>query len=584
MKKGLFFVLSLSLSLLGSSCTFPFGYGDKEVNIYRNKKEPDKKIKVRFYNSLKRIPYIKISEYIKEFLGTVPKIKEDKESYTYSLQNGAYLNFDFKNNTLSCNDLTSFSSLSPNNEVYEGQSFVFLESSETTIKEVKTISLDKYNIRLKSSSGEVYAPVSFLSKLFGGLMLFDVTYNGTDLYVFDMSSTGDNERAPGYYGATYNVLLNNLATRRYEDTAKYAYNELCFVFDNFKGETTRTIIDNDKLSLGLDNALTTYYPDLKEFLLSRDKLKYYAGLYTLFLGLYDGGHTGVLTNFITLITGFLVYVQKQPFYDLFIDAATDVVLKLKYQEAFKKARKNSFGVEGENYYYYSNETKTAFLGFDSFVVDYKGWDLFYKKEAGIPVNSDTFAFIRTSFDKAKEDGAENLIIDLTTNGGGDTTAYNGIVGLLNHARSDMYYKDTFNNYFARDNYLVDLNLDGEFSEQDKFVTDNYDFNVTIMTSQFSFSCGNLLPSKLKDLGYKTIGQATGGGSCAVSLNSTPDGINYANSSHITLFNDAGENIDSGVFPDRYMSLPFIGDSIDMDASSFFDVKNIQNITDSLYKN
>ena len=545
MKKGLVFILPLAFSLLGTSCG-GFVYGDREISVYRNNDGPDKTIKVRYYEDLKNLPFMKISEYMTEFLKVTPHVEPVNGGYTYTLDSGAFLNFNFYESSMITNDLTAFSSLSVNKDEEESKTFLRLDNVETTEKEARTISLAKYDLKIKDYDGEVYAPISLLSKLFGGLAMFDVSYNGENLYVYDMESTGEKERSPGYYETSYNSVLNNLFKGREEDTARYTYNELCFIFDNFKGETTRTIIDNDKMANGLDYALTTYYPEVKEFLLSTSKIKFYGGLFTLFLGLYDGGHTGILTDFFTLEASILLYMTKESFGALYDAAIQDITIRENIYNALKKAKKDSFGVESENYYFYNGGTQTAFLGFDSFDVDYKGWDAFYKKSSGIPVNSDSFAYIKDKFDQAKRDGAKNLILDLTTNGGGDTSALNGIVGLLNHAKSDMYFKDSFNNYFAREKYSIDLNLDGEYTDADALITDNYDFNVTIMTSPYSFSCGNYLPSRLKDLGFKTIGQTSGGGSCAVTFESTAEGISYVRSSHLTLFNEAGQNVDPGV--------------------------------------
>jgi hypothetical protein len=73
-------------------------------------------------------------------------------------------------------------------------------------------------------------------------------------------------------------------------------------------------------------------------------------------------------------------------------------------------------------------------------------------------------------------------------------------------------------------YRIDTNLDGDFDEQDSF-EGQYDFFV--LTSPYSFSCGNMFPyvAKANDIAT-VIGQQSGGGACIVSFTVTPDGMPY----------------------------------------------------------
>ena len=50
---------------------------------------------------------------------------------------------------------------------------------------IKTIDLDKYNIHSYEYDEKIYAPLSFLSTLCGGVSLYDIAYNGKDVYVLD---------------------------------------------------------------------------------------------------------------------------------------------------------------------------------------------------------------------------------------------------------------------------------------------------------------------------------------------------------------------------------------------------------------
>lgn len=89
-----------------------------------------------------------------------------------------------------------------------------------------------------------------------------------------------------------------------------------------------------------------------------------------------------------------------------------------------------------------------------------------------------------------------------------------------------------------------------------------------MTSSIAFSCGNLLPSLLKELGYKIIGERSGGGSCTIKLETTADGLVYVHSSYDCLSNNNGDNIDGGVPTDFAISV--YGEDGSYDMSKFYD--------------
>ena len=222
------------------------------------------------------------------------------------------------------------------------------------------------------------------------------------------------------------------------------------------------------------------------------------------------------------------------------------------KESVADAKKASLGDDATGYYYkYDNTSKIAYIGFDSFHVNYTGWDEYYEKtskgETPTMPTDDSYAYVRSHLYKAVEDGAENVVIDLSTNSGGDSSALIGIVGLLTGGEVVFSTNNTAEKMKLDDIVKVDINLDGEYSDLDKAESEKFkELNIAFLTSVCSFSCGNLLPSLAKELGYKIIGQQSGGGSCAIMLGATAEGYPYVRSSYLCLSNEAGENIDSGV--------------------------------------
>ena len=301
----------------------------------------------------------------------------------------------------------------------------------------------------------------------------------------------------------------------------------------------------------------------------------------LFYGLSDNGHTVLLAGFDAMLAA-QQNKSEQEFDDIEskMDAQTRPQVYARGGALIGKMQ--TFGSQYTNNYYKLDETtNTAYIGFNKFEVDYEGWDAFYKGEAiEEPVQSDTYAFVRKQMYQAKEDGVENLVIDLTTNTGGSSYALEGVVGLFNGGKSDFDINDCFNRYRVTEHHSIDINLDGKFDELDVQEANSFNFNVGVLTSKASFSCGNLLPSTMKELGYKIMGEQSGGGSCAVSLETTADGICFVKSSYHCLSDAAGNNIDSGV-PVDFAIVPTDTGSIP-GYNDFFNFELVSNYLSTAY--
>ena len=384
--------------------------------------------------------------------------------------------------------------------------------------------------------------------------------------------------------------MNDKQTARPEDLAKYTYSELCFVFDNLRGYTSQLAFgDNNLVSLGLNGLLEQHHPKIKEYLLSTDKNKYNIGLFTLFAGLADGGHTVLITSEDRFSDVVKEAMNTKEFKPLITNLLRNAVYGQYDETCFKNKKIEVFNMTDKsvdddlNYYHFDATTKTAYVGFDHFRTDFRAWDDYYKGEGDIPVDTDTYAFVRDKFYQAKKDGVENLVIDLTSNGGGSSSAVMGIMGLLNKAKAVFDLNDTFNKYRISQHTSLDVNLDGKYDEDDAKELEQFTFNIGILTSKCSFSSGNLLPSILKELGYKILGERSGGGSCAIIREGTADGSPYVHSSYHCLSDANGNNIDSGVPVDFATERIEGDDPTQFDASNFFDIAKVAEYLSTAYK-
>lgn len=538
--------------------TEELNYVENDVKIYREKDVVDKTIKLRFYDETPTIPYIGVKDYYKEFFKTDLTLDKVNNLYKYKNKYGGEIKFETEEDLLSIYDISKFT-IHPDFKESTAKTFLTIKEENVTPIHQKVIALSDYNIDVHGDS-EAYVPLPLLSSFSGGLAGYNVSYNGKDIYVIDQQAQLSKEiKDYNYYKESkeYMSVFTDFETPRSKDMVLYNYGQLCFNFDNLRGYTAQLIFgDNNLLTLGLDGLLTKYYPDIKELLLSTDKKDYYTGYFCLFSGLADGGHTG---GFNTADE----YVRKSVEANMDkISAFTasmvgrnmaSTLMKSKIENAVIESKKAAFATydkkNNPNVYTFDNDTKTAYISFDLFEVDYAGWDDYYKNgmhEEDIPEDTDSFAFIRKSLYQAVDDKAVNVVIDLSTNGGGDSGALAGIVGLLNGAKFDFAMNDTFDKSRVTTSMLIDVNLDGKCDEADIEECNKFKFNVAVLTTCNAFSCGNLLPSVLKELGCKIVGQRSGGGSCAISIETTADGLSYVRSSNRCLSNANGENIDVGV--------------------------------------
>lgn len=184
--------------------------------------------------------------------------------------------------------------------------------------------------------------------------------------------------------------------------------------------------------------------------------------------------------------------------------------------------------------------------------DSKAWTAFYKNGGPMPTYNSEFkgdiCGILEALDTAAADpDVKNFVLDLTCNNGGESSLLLTITNLL-AGKNTCTYENVLTKQRIVFDVSVDSNFDRVFDDKDK-APRHPQLNIAIMTSRYSFSCGNLLPSLMKDYGYLIIGEKSGGGSCSIQRMCTAEGFCYIlSSSHMRFINKNGENIDGGVEP------------------------------------
>ena len=582
----------------GNQVTEEGTYQVKQVDFYRVNTKVDRQVPLRFYSEAPNVPYVGVKQFFKEFYKTDVVVEQNGDNFKFK-RDYAYIKVDTKDEIFT---ILGIDLLGVHPDFKSTTSTIFLKSDSTknTTSFPKTIDLTSYSINTYKGDGDAYVPFSLLSNIVTSTALFFVVYNEKALFEFDyQGDLPEGKRMETYYGDLIKAPMKE-NTKRQKDMISFNYNLICLLIDNFRGYTSQMkFIDNNVLSLGLNGTLEEYYPAVKQLLLSEDRKEYIAGTTYLFFGLDDGGHTGLMTNLANEI-----YTEEKPITS-YVDEDSPI-LSLTWKvtlgqtaEQYAKAnminlKKQIFGIDDTKFYYkFDSAKKMSYLGFDQFEVNYEGWDSYYKAvkagQTGQIPQDDTYAYIRGKLYQALDDGAETVILDLSTNGGGDSNALVGIVGLLNRAKGTISFNDIANHYRTTEYSSVDINLDGKYDDKDEAEAIKFaDMNIVLLTSSTAFSCGNLLPSLLKELGYKTIGEQTGGGSCAIMLGAFADGPSYVRSSYKCLSDAAGNNIDSGVPVDVDLTKPGQKPEgrqlpiVVKDYSNFYDIEYVYNVIQELF--
>ena len=196
---------------------------------------------------------------------------------------------------------------------------------------------------------------------------------------------------------------------------------------------------------------------------------------------------------------------------------------------------------------YSQDGKTAMFSFDSFV--FGTTEQVFNEDESIKQDAryyDTFINLIAVLQSIKnKGGVENVILDISINGGGVIGVMMKLLALISKDNNGgiSFYDDTTTQvgiYGAQ----IDINADEKYDQDDCF---GNDFNFYILTSDCSFSCGNAFPCLAQiNKTAKIIGQKSGGGECAVAIHYLPNSQYVYHSSNLHLgYFDEGTNTFTG---------------------------------------
>ena len=166
---------------------------------------------------------------------------------------------------------------------------------------------------------------------------------------------------------------------------------------------------------------------------------------------------------------------------------------------------------------------------------------------------------------------ENVILDMSTNGGGVLGVLMKLLALISKTNEGhLYYLEAATQQVGIANTTIDSDGNSIYNTDDCY---GDDFNIYLLTSDCSFSCGNAFPCLAQRMGCaKVIGQKSGGGECAVSIHYLPNGeyVYHSSNLHIGYYERDKQvftGFEDGAEPDILIS----------DVNDFFNINKLNTL-------
>jgi ethanolamine utilization protein EutQ (cupin superfamily) len=516
-----------------------------------------------YFEGYEDIPYVELSEFYVDILSMGSTDENAKSGFKINdnvvtnLLTKASMTIDVENNKIIYDDFDMFNSYLEVNYIsndYTGSltnklAKVDAEKSKYTKGHSVTFDLSHYQAQAICYQGKYYLPFTFMTyPIFSGMNM-TLAFNGDDFYTIDNKSLFDmkNKKLTDYGSTFYKGSLSKTRSTSY---AKFFYNSFLFLLENFEGHYGR--IKEEKKFTDLDSYISTL--GLKEKLLSTDSDTANDAFLSVIQQVFgDGGHTMSLARGMTSefsfdqVTNSVKKMIENDTRSQKSQAIEDELTTLRKEKIGEKV--SALDVSGE----------TAVIRFDNFLPHG-----ILTTENVTQDTESTFGIVYNAFQKIKTDytAVKNVVFDVTLNGGGAAPA---LIEVLSFMTDDPITFTTTNLMTSAVNsevIQIDNNLDGNFDDKDSY---QGKYNFYVMTSGFSFSCGNALPSIAKEYGYaKIIGTRSGGGDCVVFNACTIDGGSFLMSANASITRKDGTNVDDGVAVDYELDSSYYYDSAKLD--------------------
>lgn len=571
-------------------------FTEKSVETYILDNEDPTSMTCLFRSDLPEMAYIPAEDYM-DAIYTVDIKVEKVSDHVYKFTNeNSSMTVDTEKETVTFENYDLFMLRNVELTEDEKQDYIVEEnpvySDPDKVNHTAEFDLGKYDFDITEKDGKVYFPISVLTNLLVSTYKTAV-YTGEKLYIFPASQEDE------YLDAS--TIYENFM--RSDAMADQNYRELCFIMDNYYGCPERVEFGKLIQEKGFDKALDEYSDQsrkAKELLKKKDNTDFILGLNVLDGIMNDGGHN---------------VVSYYPIMEL-TETHPDLVLSQKLIERLSNPE------DPVAPYIYNFQAPESSIRGSAYMISkipvYQKlevlgtWNapqptpedpnaetvcaaLYVYDDTGIfefgSFNDESAKGFKEALDIAKEKGLKNILVDLTTNGGGEDTVLRYMMTLMADYGDLPPTLTVTGNKISRPT-KSDKNLDGVYDEKDNAV--KYDFNFGLLISDYSFSCGHILPVVAKNNNIMLIGtEKTGGGSCAVQFSYLSNGYDLRMSSILKFRDNEGNDTDLGVAPHYVIANALTNEDmagVDMnDFSTYptvpelYDMAKIDSLFDDYYK-
>lgn len=497
-------------------------------------------------------------------------VSYEDNAYTYSFNAGrGTMEVDFSNSTITFSNYT---------RVHSAYELALMDPATTGISGITTYAyasdnvglvetgkatvfdLGAYNIPVYQYEEDAYLPIEMASYLFLSTTSYQLTYNGTafyaypnSAYLYTLDESGESATltpyGQDYYGGAFST-----ESKKSSEIARLEAKETLFYLDHFYGfrDTNVNVAD------GWKSYLSSSYNDVYQNMFSTDADTNASALDSIMTTIIGDGHTG-LPNYFGILGNYYnggahtkTAAESDRSKILHSNYATNLALR---KEAFGSSSLGDRDVEISG--------NTGIIRFDSFmagnVAAGQSTDAYKQNKA-----NDNYSLFVYAFRTFAENDVKRVVIDLTCDGGGMAIACVQTLGFLMDTVKYSTY-ETLTGDLGKFSVNVDANADGIISGDESYA-DKFEFYV--LTSNYSFSCGNWFPTVCKDNGIKIIGEKSGGGACIVQNGVSPDGQPFQISGILRLsngYNGGSADNDAGIEVDYEVSKDYWYDAAKLDS-------------------
>lgn len=509
-------------------------------------------VNLYFQNEEKTFPYVDVKEITKKLSGFFDSsnlgfYKDDIKNTLRISRSIYYVKINWENNTVETSNFDAFYYFVKSSSITNYSSYLKNGQYQSSGASKVVFNLSDYGFDILNYKNKCLMPLVIYNMLFCSQNYYNLFYNGNKLL--------------GYYGEidyreqNYQKIFT---TSTFENQTQFlrekTLNSLCFAMDYFYG------LKEDKNITNFSNYISI---NDKEKLLSLSANENESAMKHIIQFSLDDLHSRIDSK------NYYSSLYAEAPYNL--DDCGDFTKSL-YSTRSELSADRSAKIPQTDELPVRYQNDTAIITLDSFTTGTNS-NIF---DSSNHVKDD--AWIYDSYwlmDFAMKDiqnhgGINNIILDLSLNGGGNIGAMYRVFGFLTNKDAIDYSYNTLTNEFSKLCYKIDTNRDGNYNDNDSF--DSY--NWSILTSISTFSAANGLVCKAKQVGAaKIIGQSSGGGMCSILPLVLSDGTAITISSqNTTRFvvregnNDVYYSIENGFEPD--ITIPYSDFYIDSNLVSY----------------